>query len=420
MKEALRYLAGVAGPSGYGSNSTAEQVTQDCSCPLPSHHQLTAIVTGATSGIGAETARVLAKRGVRIVVPVRDLKKGAQLKERIQKETPEAKIVLLEIDLSSFASIKRFCSEFLSLNFPLNILINNAGKFSNKLEFSEDKIEMTFATNYLGHFLLTELLLEKMIETAAQTGTQGRIVNVSSVIHSWVERDNFYFNQMLQPKKLPMIMKEALRYLAGVAGPSGYGSNSTAEQVTQDCSFLRPSYHPLTAIVTGATSGIGVETARVLAKRGVRIVVPARDLKKGAQLKEMIQKESPEAKIVLLEIDLGSFASIKSFCSEFLSLNLPLNILINNAGKLSNKLEFSEDKFEMTFATNYLDFLCLVPGKFLKSIAQGASTTCYVALSPKTEGVNGSYFVDCNESRCSSLANDESEALQLWNQTRAL
>ncbi|KAK2993193.1 hypothetical protein RJ640_005161 [Escallonia rubra] len=171
------------------------------------------MLKGATSSIGAETARVLAKRGVRIVVPVRDLKKGAQLKERIQKESPEAKIILLEIDLSSFASIKRFCSEFLSLNLRLNILIsgcglgqikltvdvkslcrNNAGKFSNKLEFSEDKIEMTFATNYLGHFLLTELLLEKMIETAAKTGTQGRIVNVSSVIHSWARRANVTIN----------------------------------------------------------------------------------------------------------------------------------------------------------------------------------------------------------------------------------
>ncbi|KAK2993195.1 hypothetical protein RJ640_005163 [Escallonia rubra] len=67
-----------------------------------------------------------------------------------------------------------------------------------------------------------------------------------------------------------------------------------------------------------------------------------------------------------------------------------------------------------------VDIWCLIPGKFLKSLAQGASTTCYVALSPKTEGVSGSYFADCNESRCSSLANDESEALQLWNQTRAL
>lgn len=80
-------------------------------------------IQGATSGIGAETARFLAKRGVRIVIPARDLKRAAEVKEGIRKESPEAEIILLEIDLSSFASIQRFCSEFLSLGLPLNILM---------------------------------------------------------------------------------------------------------------------------------------------------------------------------------------------------------------------------------------------------------------------------------------------------------
>lgn len=156
---------------------------------------------GATSGIGAETARVLAKRGVRLVIPARDLKKAALLKEAIKKQSPWADIILFEIDLSSFASIQRFCAQFLSLGLPLHILINNAGKFSQKLEFSEDKFELTFATNYLGHFLLTEMLLDKMVETGEQTGIEGRIVNVSSVVHNWVKRDQFCFSQMLNPKK---------------------------------------------------------------------------------------------------------------------------------------------------------------------------------------------------------------------------
>ncbi|PHU15484.1 hypothetical protein BC332_16689 [Capsicum chinense] len=198
MKATLKYLAGIAGPSGYGSKTTAEQVTQICSVSFTS--QLTAIITGATSGIGAETARVLAKRGVRLVIPARDLKKAAILKEAIKKQTPCADIILFEIDLSSFGSIQRFCAQFLSLGLPLHILINNAGKFSQKLEFSEDKYELTFATNYLGHFFLTEMLVDKMIETAEQTGIEGRIVNVSSVVHNWVKRDQFCFGQMLNPK----------------------------------------------------------------------------------------------------------------------------------------------------------------------------------------------------------------------------
>ncbi|XP_049408845.1 short-chain dehydrogenase TIC 32 B, chloroplastic-like [Solanum stenotomum] len=198
MKATLKYLAGIAGPSGYGSKTTAEQVTQVCSVSFTS--QLTAIITGATSGIGAETARVLAKRGVRLVIPARDLKKAAILKEAIKKQSPWADIILLEIDLSSFASIQRFCAQFLSLGLPLHILINNAGKFSQKLEFSEDKFELSFATNYLGHFLLTEMLLDKMVETAEQAGIEGRIVNVSSVVHNWVKRDKFCFSQMLNPK----------------------------------------------------------------------------------------------------------------------------------------------------------------------------------------------------------------------------
>lgn len=80
-------------------------------------------IEGATSGIGAETARVLAKRGVRVVIGARDLRKAREVREKIQKESPHAEVILLEIDLSSFASVQRFCSEFLALELPLNILM---------------------------------------------------------------------------------------------------------------------------------------------------------------------------------------------------------------------------------------------------------------------------------------------------------
>ncbi|CAN6864719.1 unnamed protein product, partial [Brassica oleracea] len=184
MIETVKHLIGSGGPSGFGSRSTADHVTVNCDL-----RSLTAIITGATSGIGAETARVLAKRGARLVIPARSLKTAEETKSRILSEFPDAEIIVMHLDLSCLASVRRFVADFESLHLPLNILINNAGKYAHKHAISEDGVEMTFATNYLGHFLLTKLLLKNMIETAAQTGVQGRIVNVTSVIHSWFSGD---------------------------------------------------------------------------------------------------------------------------------------------------------------------------------------------------------------------------------------
>ncbi|KAL1568246.1 NADP-retinol dehydrogenase [Salvia divinorum] len=319
MKATLKYLAGIAGPSGYGSKTTAQQISEDS---MPSSHNLTAIVTGATSGIGLETARVLAKRGVRVVMPARDLSKAERVKEIIQKESPQAEIIILEIDLSSFGSIQRFCSEFLSLGLPLHILINNAGKYSQKLEFSEDKIELTFATNYLGHFLLTEMLLGKMVETAAESCIEGRIVNVSSVIHNWVNPKHFSFMKLLNPKSYNGTKAYAQSKLANILHAKELSRQLKAKKANVSINAVHPGI-----IKTGIT----------------------RDYR----------------------------------------------------GFLTDSLYF-------------------VASKLLKSTSQGAATTCYVALSPRVGGTSGKYYADCNESHCSALANDESNARKLWKQTRAL
>ncbi|GFP89324.1 short-chain dehydrogenase tic 32 chloroplastic [Phtheirospermum japonicum] len=197
MLETVKYLIGTAGASGFSSKSTAEQVTDVCL----DLRRITAVITGATSGIGAETARVMAKRGARLVLPARSLKAAEETKARILSEFPESEIVVMGLDLSSLDSVRRFVAEFESLNLPLNLLINNAGKFSYDHAISEDGVEMTFATNYLGHFLLTKLLLKKMIETAKTSGVQGRIVNVSSSIHSWFSGDMIRYLGLITKNK---------------------------------------------------------------------------------------------------------------------------------------------------------------------------------------------------------------------------
>ncbi|RZC84679.1 hypothetical protein C5167_047457 [Papaver somniferum] len=119
MLETVKYLVGSVGASGFGSRSTAEQVTSAC----PDLRSITAIITGATSGIGAETAHILAKRGARIVIPARSIKTAEETRARILMEVPDSEIIVMSLDLSSQSSVRNFVSDFESLNLPLNLLM---------------------------------------------------------------------------------------------------------------------------------------------------------------------------------------------------------------------------------------------------------------------------------------------------------
>ncbi|ESW15436.1 hypothetical protein PHAVU_007G072600 [Phaseolus vulgaris] len=179
------------GASGFSSSSTAEQVTEGLDGT-----GLTAIVTGASSGIGTETTRVLALRGVHVIMGVRNMIAAKDVKETILKEIPSAKVDTLELDLSSMDSVNKFASDFKSSGLPLNILINNAGIMACPFKLSADKIELQFATNHIGHFLLTNLLLDTMKKTSRETKKEGRIVNVSSEAHRFAYSEGIRFDKI--------------------------------------------------------------------------------------------------------------------------------------------------------------------------------------------------------------------------------
>ncbi|KAJ0979469.1 hypothetical protein J5N97_014943 [Dioscorea zingiberensis] len=184
-------ITGLPGLSGFGSASTAEQVTEGIDAS-----NLTAIVTGGASGIGAETARVLALRGAHVVIAARNMEAANETKKLILESNPAARIDLLKLDLSSLKSVRACANSFNAMNLPLNILINNAGVMFCPYQLSEDGIEMQFATNHLGHFLLTNLLLDKMKSTAKGTGVQGRIVNLSSIAHLHTYEEGIRFDRI--------------------------------------------------------------------------------------------------------------------------------------------------------------------------------------------------------------------------------
>ncbi|KAG4998993.1 hypothetical protein JHK87_020065 [Glycine soja] len=185
------WFLGWKGQSGFSASSTAEQVTQGIDGTA-----LTAIVTGATSGLGLEITRVLALRSVHVVMAVRSVDSGKNVKETILKEIPSAKIDVMELDLSSMASVRKFAADFNSSGLPLNILINNAGVMATPFMLSQDNIELQFATNHLGHFLLTNLLLETMKKTVRECNQEGRIVILSSEAHRFAYREGIQFDKI--------------------------------------------------------------------------------------------------------------------------------------------------------------------------------------------------------------------------------
>jgi NAD(P)-dependent dehydrogenase (short-subunit alcohol dehydrogenase family) len=139
----------------------------------------TAVVTGASSGIGRETARVLAERGATVILACRNVTKGEATADAIASSTPGRSTPhVIRLDLASLASVREAAEE-IRAEFPrLDLLINNAGVMTIPFGLSDDGFELTFATNHLGHFALTGLLLEPLLATPGS-----RVVTVSSIAH---------------------------------------------------------------------------------------------------------------------------------------------------------------------------------------------------------------------------------------------
>jgi len=156
--------------SPFGFASTAEEVTEGIDL-----HGKVAIVTGASSGIGIETARVLALRGADVTLAVRNLAAGTGIAEDIRATTGSTTVRAAELDVSDLSSVRAFVANW---SGPLHLLINNAGVMATPEERTADGFELQFATNYLGHFALALGLHDAL---AADGGA--RVVTVSSSGH---------------------------------------------------------------------------------------------------------------------------------------------------------------------------------------------------------------------------------------------
>ncbi len=139
-----------------------------------------AIVTGANTGLGYDTALALAGKGCAVVLACRNMDKARKARLEILKPFPKATIECLSLDLSSQQSVRAFVTAFTENYDKLDLLINNAGIMMPPFSLSEDGFESQLAANYLGHFALTGLLLPLLTRTP-----NSRIVSLSSLAHNW-------------------------------------------------------------------------------------------------------------------------------------------------------------------------------------------------------------------------------------------
>jgi NAD(P)-dependent dehydrogenase (short-subunit alcohol dehydrogenase family) len=148
------------------------------------------LVTGASSGIGRQAARELARLGARVVMACRSRERGEQARRAIAAEVTDAQLELRIVDLSSRRSTRDFAAAFAQDHPRLDVLVNNAGTWSSRRRVTGEGVEATWATNVLGYFQLTELLRDRLAAAAPS-----RIVNVASLLARDLDLDDVEFRR---------------------------------------------------------------------------------------------------------------------------------------------------------------------------------------------------------------------------------
>ena len=229
---------------------------------VPDQSGRTAVVTGASGGLGLETARVLAGRGADVVLACRDAAKAERAAGLIRAETGRARVRTVHLDLASLASVRGAAEEIRSACPRLDLLINNAGVMAVPARrLSDDGFELTFAVNHLGHFALTGLVLDRLLATPGS-----RIVTVSSIGHRMgpgtMQFDDLQFSQNYDPwhtywqSKLANLLftYELERRLAAASAEpialAAHPGNARTDLWRHTSRMNRTAYHPVLSWLT--------------------------------------------------------------------------------------------------------------------------------------------------------------------------
>ncbi len=165
---------------------------------IPDQSGRSAVVTGANSGIGFETARALAAKGARVVLACRSAERGREAEQRLHAAVPNADARFAPLDLGSLASVRAFAEKLHADTDRLDLLINNAGVMMTPRGKTADGFETQLGTNHLGHFALTGLLLDLL-----RRAPKARVVTVSSLMHfvGRIDFDDLHAERSYDPSR---------------------------------------------------------------------------------------------------------------------------------------------------------------------------------------------------------------------------
>lgn len=219
------------------------------------------LVSGTTSGIGLATARALAETGETVVMANRDRVRGESTAALLREATGNPKIINTECNLASLASV-RACADHVRNRFPrIDVLVNNAGIWTARPQLSEDGFELAFATNHLGPFLLTQLLIEPM-----RAAGGARIVNVASVQHRAADLD---LNQLTPRSPYRGLKAYSRSKLANVMTTLAFARRFDPAEISANClhpgvvaSNIVPENSPLLRRAARLVSGFMRSPAR--------------------------------------------------------------------------------------------------------------------------------------------------------------
>ena len=166
------------------------------------------IVTGSNTGLGRVTAMELARQGSHVILASRSSTRTTPIVDEIGRQVGHDRVEFLELDLSSLASVKSAANTFLGGGRPLHVLVNNAG-LAGRRGMTAEGFELTFGVNYLGHYLLTRLLLATLIASSP-----ARIVHIASSVHHRAER--IEWDRLRKPRLLHATPEYAVSKLANV------------------------------------------------------------------------------------------------------------------------------------------------------------------------------------------------------------